>query len=376
MISHRATTGWRGVAALAIASAVFAANQAPPHIASAEPWPEADALFHRDPRWLGSDCAYSVDLGGGRVLWLFGDTFVATSEAHTRRASKMPRNTVALQRGSDPTKADIQFYWKVSAGPPASFFPDAGQEWFWPGGGIRLDDRLVIFLIKVRRTGDGMFGFAAVGTTAVAVDNPDESPDHWRLRSVPIPPNDFKLMTGGASVLRLGDHIVAYCSDDGGSTHSGFVARWPLTAFRRLDLSAPEWWDAAGQRWVAQRELAKRPTPLFGEAQTEFTVHHDERSGLFLEIQTRGFGGADLALRWSPALTGPWPSPQKFHRPPEAALPRVLIYAGKAHPELIGADLVVTYATNTDWERCLDDMKLYYPRFLRVTFARAPLTAR
>jgi hypothetical protein len=46
-----------------------------------------------------------------------------------------------------------------------------------------------------------------------------------------------------------------------------------------------------------------------------------------------------------------------------------MIYAGKAHPELTGADLVVTYATNTDWERCLDDPSLYYPRFLKVTFA-------
>lgn len=27
---------------------------------SARAWPEADALFHRDARWLGGDAAYSV----------------------------------------------------------------------------------------------------------------------------------------------------------------------------------------------------------------------------------------------------------------------------------------------------------------------------
>ena len=35
-------------------------------------WPEADAMFHRDPRWLGGDDAYSIDLGNGPrrlVLW-------------------------------------------------------------------------------------------------------------------------------------------------------------------------------------------------------------------------------------------------------------------------------------------------------------------
>jgi hypothetical protein len=39
--------------------------------------PEADRLFHSDPRWLGADAAFSIDLGGGRVWWLFGDSFVA-----------------------------------------------------------------------------------------------------------------------------------------------------------------------------------------------------------------------------------------------------------------------------------------------------------
>ena len=29
------------------------------------PWPEADTLFHSDPRWLGADGAFSVNLGGG-----------------------------------------------------------------------------------------------------------------------------------------------------------------------------------------------------------------------------------------------------------------------------------------------------------------------
>lgn len=31
-------------------------------------WPEADKLFHSDPRWLGADGAFSIDLGGGRVV--------------------------------------------------------------------------------------------------------------------------------------------------------------------------------------------------------------------------------------------------------------------------------------------------------------------
>jgi hypothetical protein len=45
-------------------------------------WPEAGELFHSDPRWLGADAAFSIDLGQGRVLWMFNDTFVARKPAN------------------------------------------------------------------------------------------------------------------------------------------------------------------------------------------------------------------------------------------------------------------------------------------------------
>ena len=63
---------------------------APPPAAG---WSQADALFHGNPKWLGSDAAYSVALGSNRTLWLFGDTFVATTASNVRAQSKMVRNT-------------------------------------------------------------------------------------------------------------------------------------------------------------------------------------------------------------------------------------------------------------------------------------------
>ena len=52
---------------------------------TAEAWPEADAMFHRDPRWLGGDDAYSIDLGDGRIAWFFGDSFVAPTVEGDRK---------------------------------------------------------------------------------------------------------------------------------------------------------------------------------------------------------------------------------------------------------------------------------------------------
>jgi hypothetical protein len=133
---------------------------------TARAWPEADQLFHREPRWLGADAAFSVPLGGERVLWLFGDTFIATSNALERRASRMVRNTIAVQRGLDPSTADIEFQWGSG---PSSWIADEPQRWFWPQHGVRLPaGPLVLFFSSVRSTPDEGFGFEADGWIAVA----------------------------------------------------------------------------------------------------------------------------------------------------------------------------------------------------------------
>jgi len=34
-------------------------------------WPEADDLFHREPRWIGGDAALTIPLDSERTLWLW-----------------------------------------------------------------------------------------------------------------------------------------------------------------------------------------------------------------------------------------------------------------------------------------------------------------
>ena len=105
----------------------------------AEPWPEADVLFRSDPRWLGADDAHSVDLGGGRVLWLFADTFVSTARPGwprllpARRTAAMIRNSVAIQSGYDPSTASIAFYWRgITSAPMPWYVSAATARWLIP----------------------------------------------------------------------------------------------------------------------------------------------------------------------------------------------------------------------------------------------------
>lgn len=92
------------------------------------PWPEADKIFHSDPRRLGADAAYSVDLGHGRVLWMFNVTFVARKAGDDRHGS-----LVCSQYGCDSGRVrfltrDYQVLWLTRWGGSAEQEPGASSD--------------------------------------------------------------------------------------------------------------------------------------------------------------------------------------------------------------------------------------------------------
>ena len=181
------------------------------------------------------------------------------------------------------------------------------------------------------------------------------------------PPSQYGIIVGFASVLKLGNHIYAFGSQDPIKSHPIFVARWPLEKVREGDLMSPEWWAGAGVGWVEDASSLAR-WPLFENGQSELTIHADEATKSFLGVQITGFGPADVSMRAAPNLTGPWSKPRMIYRPSEYYRENVFIYAGKAHPHLTGADLILTYATNTfDFAEIRTDDMIYYPRFVRLT---------
>jgi hypothetical protein len=282
----------------------------------------------------------------------------------------MVSNSVAIQTGTDPSTASIRFFWgRDSAGAPAAFVPDPRGERFWFGNGVRVDDRLVLFMSRVVATNTGL-GFESAGWAALLVENPGAEPSAWRLIPLETPANPLGIDVGFAAVLQLDGYVYAFGSPSPIKSHPIYAARWPAGDVRRGDLARPEWWagDLAG--WVPDSSSVPR-WPLFENGQSEVSVHVDRETGRFLAVHTQGFGAANVMLRVAPRLTGPWTAPRMLYCPPEYDLPDVMIYAAKAHPELTGADLVLTYATNSfDFGRMAADSLLYYPRFVRLTSCR------
>lgn len=333
----------------------------------AERWVEAEAIFHSDSRWLGGDGATSVDLGGNRVLWLFGDSFIDLSGTGARRSSALVRNTIAVQTGYDPVAASMEFAWKMKAAVPAAFFDKQGDTWYWPASGILLGKRLLVFLMEIRSAGNDL-GFESSGWKAAWIDNPEEAPGRWNLTWL-ISPQHQGLVVGAGNPILEDGFLQVFAAD--GKDRSVYLVRWPEAAARAGTLTAPQWWAGDQSGWVSAAAGEKRLTPVFTEGQMEFSVEYQPRLRRCLRVQTGSFLNPCLAVSTAPAVTGPWPAAACFFTPPEQGDPELLIYAGKSHPGLRGPDMVFSYVVNTtSADRLFSDMSIYFPVLLKGKFVR------
>jgi hypothetical protein len=330
---------------------------------TATAWPQADKLFHSDPRWLGGDAAFSTDLGNGRVLWMFGDSFVARKDGATRRESAFVRNSIGVETGYDPSSARIQFYTSKLHGNPNDFVRSDAGTWLWPLHGIRLGNRLVLFYMRMTSDPDeNSLGFRSVGWDAFLVDNPDEEPSQWKLRRLHGSESSGRMLYGMA-LLREGDYVYSFVSDN--VAINAYLLRWPIAALAAGRLSSPMWWCGVKEGWcsaLAQRQIVIR------DAGTEFSVQRGA-GGQFIEVKSQGFGASKIAYRTAPRLEGPWSGPRDLYHPPESHHPQAFVYGAKGHPELTGGDLIITYTANSSDERLASDMSIYFPRFVRVNLA-------
>ena len=327
-------------------------------------WPAADQLFQGDRSWLGADDAYTVPLGGDRTLWLFGDTFLG-ERAAGRAAAGFVSNTVAVQIGLDPSTATLH-RWPTQPSEGPVFAATQRGEWLWPLHGVRLDRSLLLFFMRVRSTRpdlathgeawaeEGSLGFfEVVGSTARLVEGADAHPREWSPREVEVPQGGGVLGTG---VLVDGEHVYAYSYRDG----DALLGRWPRAKAAVGELGDPEWWS--GATWDSDVGAAACVLP---GVVTEFTVHRDGER--FLHTQVGNPLTPTIDVRSAPRPEGPWSAPTPVFTPPESGRDGVIAYAGKAHPELVGDGLVVTYATIAlTRDATLADETVYWPRFAQV----------
>ena len=349
--------------------AVLASCGAESPVASGSVWPQADLLFQRDTLWAGGDGAYSCDLGRdtqgrGRVLWLFGDSFVRKQGLDDTKGMWFLRNSIAIQTGYNPATALMAFHWGTSDGHPGSFVPEQDKRWFWPGPCLRVGKKLAIIGGWLVQQQPGQWGYGGDRQTSFLVEDVDADPALWQPREVSLPGDvtSFDLGTAG-----FADDKYWYLYGNSGQFHDYDVARFALADVGAGDMRHPEFFT--GGKWQALGAFALPADRIMTNGAPESSVHFDAARQRYVMAQTEGFGSTTLALRFATQPQGPWSAPHTFLRPPESFQEGLFVYAGKAHPELEGADVVMTYVpTQFDEIPQRERPHFYLPHFARANF--------
>ena len=274
-------------------------------------------------RWLGGDLPASIDLGDGRVLWLFGDTLVGAlgGDGSLAPGTRYWHNTALVQVGGCVDFLD-------TGGPSWLAIPDT-PDWWWPSGGYVRDDIVHVFVQRVTRTGPGVFDFRPVSAEMVRL----RLADLGVIDATPLPHQERLWAT---SVVTRGRWAYLY-----GGTHAPgpdtFIARAPAD-----DPRGPwRFWD--GARWAPDPAVA-RPVlshPPFNNP--HMAVLPD--GGFLAVAKDRELIGSDVIGWTAHAPQGPWrPLRAPLVTPPPPA-PGSHTYMGVAHPAvaLAGGAVLVSW---------------------------------
>jgi hypothetical protein len=343
----------------------------------AVPLPEYDALFQRTSGWIGADGDYSVALDKDTTVWLYSDTFVGKVKDNHRVDTVMINNSVAVQRIGG-TKSVEFFYGTDKDGKPSAFItPDDGRGYFWLFAGTFTSKGLFLFLTRVEHSDTNpVFPFKLFGMALGHVTNPSDAPSKWQIEQRQVPFCRFTTEGStffGSATLTVGSQVYIYGVDsfdkdaEGKRTNAMVVAR--VDEDKLGDFTA--WRFLSGGKWVTGAEHCD---PLFSVAPTEYSVSYVPGIKQYAAVFTEGGIYGKIMVRLAPKPEGPWgPAVKVYDCPDRDWHEKTYSYAAKAHPELSKNpnELIVTYATNSmDFSDPFTDARIYWPRFVKLTFEK------
>lgn len=310
------------------------------------------------PRVLGMDGAYSVSVGGGKSLWIFGDTLIGRWLPGGRREiTGFPPNTAAIaDDASWPTAFSSARFLGGGAEPGAVLVAPGFSEKrrLWPMDAVEVAGKFWLFYVEIEPFGKGPLDFKVTGTGVA--------------EGAGRPPRQFKALPAlwdgsapsfGASAMVHDGYLYLYAAGD-----KTYLARKPVG---RPDAGPYSYWAGDG-KWASD---VKAAAALPGSG-PELSVRYNAYLKAFVMFYVPPFGKT-VEARFAPAPWGPWSDNRHVAACQPAEVPGAMFYGAKQHVELDsegGRKVIVTYNTNAPEAALLEHPGTYWPRMLQVTFTR------
>ena len=320
-------------------------------------------IFPLKEGWQGADAAYSIPLGDGRTVWIFGDTLYGDHRVVNGNNPRMVRNTIGVSR-CDKGQFSLQYVIRHGENnAPLDFFqaqalrPQAKGTWYWALDGFVHEKDLWVTLLCVRnareKRPDG-FDFETCGTDLARVSNLDADPQKWKVAYFPLVPDEVAAYPSATAVVD-GGYVYLFALYEK-EARPMLLTRIPLAG---LDTPAKnlQYLAKAGKEMGTWQPgfKPKDAMPVMDPGTSEMTVrYHPDIKKWLAVMRAPDLSSDAIVLRTAPAITGPWSPGEVIYHIPELQKESpgydksVFCYAGKEHPEFERpGSLVITYVCNT-----------------------------
>jgi len=331
---------------------------------------ETNSAFRKGAHWDGADGAMTVRLSHGKVLWLFGDTWVRSRKNDRSSSRTMINNSVAIEErpvwkrcdhiyegpGSfdrlNVGQSDWSYWYGNTPDKPESMFKSSEKGvYYWPGCGAVYGDKLFLILKKIRHmeNPDPLFAFDWFGEDLLTVTNIDAPPTLWKYTAKALSAPTHEVQFGlGCTTDEKYFYSLCYLEESAKSAKKTILARILLS-----DLESSKNWQyfcgsdkPAKVAWHTDFRGAKN---LFPDGGPEMSLFHHKGLGCFVSVYQAPLSNMVIA-RFSRKIEGPWSAPLALYDVPPISLKdgqKALVYAGKAHEHLSnGFQIGFTYCAN------------------------------
>lgn len=328
------------------------------------PEPELTEMFttyaNTAGEWTGADSTYSIPMRGGKIVWVFSDTFLGEVADDGSRPLDSPflNNSFVVQ--------DRQGQLSTVTGPEDTSLlaqpTDDPAGWYWVGDGLqtRRGDVQVVAL-RYWYGGGGLWDFGFHSNHLATYDGRT-----LELESLTPLPSESGVQWGSYIAEEgHGRYTYVYGVDDQGLVKSMHIAR-----VHGQDLTNQwEYWTGDGWSDNETDSIAVMP----GVA-NEYSVSPYKDGYLLITQDTNEIFSRDILAYTSCSPTGPFQPAGLVYQMPEVGAfgsygnENIFAYNAHEHPELRTRDtILVTYNVNSfDSNELYEDASIYRPRFVEI----------
>lgn len=335
--------------------------------AQAQPQADPESLLNAysdtGKGWTGGDTTNSVELSGGRTVWIFSDTFLGPVNPDGSRPTTTPfiNNSFVVQRGDS-----LKTVTGGTSANPTALVPPPANGWYWFGAAqtSNAGRNLDVVAVRFEKTGPGQWDWRWASNYLARFDS--KTLKLQKLTPIPSAAN----VQWSAWLQRDSGYTYIYGVEDLGASKYQHVAR-----VHGDDLTAKPWEYWTGSGWSADETASARV--LEGVA-NEHSVTRWRDGYVLVTHDTTELFSKRVVGYFSCSPTGPFVKPVELYQTPETGADgsyenaNIITYNSHDHPDQrVGNTLLVSYNVNSlDANNDLyADVSIYRPRFVSVTLA-------